>query len=149
MRVGSPAVAGDSHSRWINFWGARHLAAGAGKTLDIDTFTFDIARASTNGAASYFVRSSVDSYASNLSEAFNFIGTSAKTVTVDLTTFGTAFDNLSGDVEFRVYIHGRGNTTTSSGTYLDNVSFAGEAIPEPSAALLGAIGMLCLLRRRR
>jgi MYXO-CTERM domain-containing protein len=32
---------------------------------------------------------------------------------------------------------------------LDNVAVSVTAIPEPSAALLGGLGMLCLLRRRR
>jgi len=34
-------------------------------------------------------------------------------------------------------------------SYFDNINITGTAIPEPSAALLGAIGFLALLRRRR
>jgi hypothetical protein len=36
----------------------------------------------------------------------------------------------------------------SVGNFLDNVNFGVDAIPEPSAALLGSLGMLALLRRR-
>ncbi len=42
-----------------------------------------------------------------------------------------------------------GGSNTGRWIYLDNMTFTGEAIPEPSAALLGGIGMLALLRRRR
>lgn len=34
-------------------------------------------------------------------------------------------------------------------TFIDNVTLTGTVIPEPSSALLGGLGMLCLLRRRR
>lgn len=37
----------------------------------------------------------------------------------------------------------------ASTTLLGEVAFAGNAIPEPSAALLGAVGAIALLRRRR
>ncbi|NQX02797.1 hypothetical protein HQ447_19225 [bacterium] len=36
-----------------------------------------------------------------------------------------------------------------SGAFYDNVSFTAAAVPEPAAALLGGIGMLALLKRRR
>lgn len=36
-----------------------------------------------------------------------------------------------------------------SGAFYDNVSFTAAAVPEPAAALLGSLGMLALLKRRR
>jgi len=39
--------------------------------------------------------------------------------------------------------------TGRSPGYFDNISITGAAIPEPSTALLGSLGMLALLRRRR
>ena len=33
--------------------------------------------------------------------------------------------------------------------YLDNIAISGTIVPEPSAALLGGLGLLALLRRRR
>ena len=43
------------------------------------------------------------------------------------------------------------NTTSGydKATFLDSVSYKVDAVPEPSAALLGGLGMLALLRRRR
>ena len=48
-----------------------------------------------------------------------------------------------------------GNTSVTGGTAgtgtvrMDNVVINGTLVPEPSAALLGALGMIGLLRRRR
>lgn len=44
---------------------------------------------------------------------------------------------------------GGNNNSTSMYTWIDNVTLTGEVIPEPSAAVLGSLGLLCLLRRRR
>lgn len=44
---------------------------------------------------------------------------------------------------------GGNNNSTAMYTWIDNVTLTGTVIPEPSAAFLGGIGMLCLLRRRR
>lgn len=73
-------------------------------------------------------------------------GTSTSTATFDLT--GVSFQGLSGDVEFRFYIS---DNVDENGKInrLDNVSLTGDVIPEPSAALLGGLGLLALLRRRR
>jgi hypothetical protein len=52
-----------------------------------------------------------------------------------ITTTGDSYEVTSSDV---------GAQTQFAVTYTYT-----EAIPEPSAALLGGLGMLCLLRRRR
>jgi hypothetical protein len=44
---------------------------------------------------------------------------------------------------------GGNNNSTAMHTCIDNVTLTGTAIPEPSAAFLGGIGMPCPLRRRR
>ena len=45
---------------------------------------------------------------------------------------------------------GGNNLNTTMYTFIDNVTLTGTIVPEPSsAALLGVVGMLCLLRRRR
>lgn len=65
----------------------------------------------------------------------------------DLTSLA---DNILAPGEsatFRISFSGGTISNTDQITFLDNVAITG--IPEPTAALLGAIGMLGLLRRRR
>ncbi len=63
-----------------------------------------------------------------------------------LTTSNTATITTAGvyNVQFS---YGNAADTVDRTTYLDSVSYS--VVPEPSAALLGGLGMLCLLRRRR
>lgn len=42
-----------------------------------------------------------------------------------------------------------GATADGSGSRIDNVQFNANIIPEPSVALLGGLGLLAFLRRRR
>jgi hypothetical protein len=54
-------------------------------------------------------------------------------------------NNVAGGTDIRIgFWQG-----TSGAAGLDNVAVSVAAVPEPSAALLGGLGMLCLLRRRR
>lgn len=43
---------------------------------------------------------------------------------------------------------GGNNNTLTLHTFIDNVTLTGAVVPEPSSALLGDLGMLCLRRRR-
>lgn len=54
------------------------------------------------------------------------------------TVIFTLVDSAQGD-----------NKNTTLYTFIDNVTLTGTVIPEPGAALLGSLGMLVLLRRRR
>jgi hypothetical protein len=78
--------------------------------------------------------------------------------TTQIATFGFDFENdgnYSGasDKSFTINGSANGFTSTNSQLFLgggnglifDNISI----VPEPSAALLGALGVLCLVRRRR
>jgi hypothetical protein len=80
--------------------------------------------------------------------------------TVGVATFGTntftdasvSFTpSVSGDyfvgMRNRGFVPGTGANNNQSTVFFDNVRLV--AVPEPSAALLGGLGMLCLLRRRR
>jgi hypothetical protein len=58
---------------------------------------------------------------------------------VTITTAGT----------YNVRFATAGGAGDDKTTYLDSVSYKVDAIPEPSATLLGGFGILCLLRRRR
>lgn len=74
----------------------------------------------------------------------------ATTFTFDREDFGSALDDGSR-VWFRMVAltasPGSGGTFDLVG--IDNFSINASAVPEPSAALLGALGTLALLRRRR
>jgi hypothetical protein len=69
--------------------------------------------------------------------------TTWSTQTVDLSSI-TAADDLA-TLWLRVTFDGA--TTTSGNNRIDNIQI--NAVPEPAAALLGSIGLIALLRRRR
>ena len=57
---------------------------------------------------------------------------------------------LSSQDEFRVFEGGQGSATLLGRFTTSPIGFTGQlAVPEPSTALLGALGMFFLLRRRR
>jgi hypothetical protein len=75
---------------------------------------------------------------------------SPDTASFDLT--GLAFQDLTGSFEVRIYaLITPAFTPTARINRYDNVVLSGDvaAIPEPSTALLGGLGLLALLRRRR
>ena len=65
----------------------------------------------------------------------------------------TSFRNVNGNQydgsDFTDNALFRFRSTTNDDFYLDDVVISIEAVPEPSAALLGGLGLLALLRRRR
>ena len=63
-----------------------------------------------------------------------------------LTTSSTATITTAGIYNVQ-FAYGNAPDDVDRTTYLDSVSYS--VIPEPSAALLGGLGMLALLRRRR
>lgn len=106
--------------------------------IDYTDFVYT-SQASGTGPTSFAVRSSRDSFVAN-------IGTPvASGATISLT--GAAFQNITTATEFRVYGFG---ASSSAGTFsVNSFTFNGEVVPEPSTALLGGLGLLALLRRRR
>jgi len=153
--TGTTAAAAVSHG---NFW-SFSVTPVSGQMLNLTTLTFQTAHADTNTGAgagntavtmNFFVRSSVDGFAANVGDTFSqAYPTSFIDRTVNLS--GAAFQNLDSTVTFRLYVFESAEVDTNQGVRWDNVVLNGEvvAIPEPSAALLGGIGALLLLRRRR
>ncbi|MEM6821475.1 MAG: hypothetical protein AAF558_05995 [Verrucomicrobiota bacterium] len=109
-------------------------------SFNLTQLSFDHRSINNLGAgSSFFVRSSVDSFASDLaSYAGGSFGWTERTV--DLT--GGGFDSLAS-VTFRLYgvsqfsILGRGFA-------LDNVELQANAVPEPSALILSASALIIL-----
>lgn len=107
----------------------------------------------TTNTISFFVRSSVNSYASNIGGTASVTkdGNTAATYqrhSVDLSA--AEFQGLTSDVEFRLYIY-QTSSSSSDVARFDNLTLNGNvvAVPEPSVAILAGLGFLGLLRRRR
>lgn len=66
---------------------------------------------------------------------------------IDLSS-NSSFQNITGDVEFRIYFY---DTSTATDRYhaIDNLVLSTEVIPEPSVSLLAAAGALAMIRRKR
>lgn len=114
------------------------LGPTSGNNINFTNFVFS-SQASGTGPSTIFVRSSIDSFATDLGSPTAAGGT--------ISLAGASFQNVSTATEFRVYGFG---ASTSLGTFsINDFTFNGSVIPEPSAALLGGIGLIALLRRRR
>ncbi|HYE20234.1 MAG TPA: PEP-CTERM sorting domain-containing protein [Tepidisphaeraceae bacterium] len=107
--------------------------------------------------ASVAVKSSVGGFG----EADPTLGTFTKTVaggnggsgvldprSIDLTTFGDAFQGLAGPVEFRFYIFDDKDSNDQINR-LDSIVLSGDPVPEPATAGLLALGAVIGLARRR
>jgi hypothetical protein len=121
-----------------------------GDSLDFTSFTFDVAGRNSNSNSRYVLRASTDSYATTLGV------TGTVSLASDPSTWVSQNFTLSDDsilqgvtaaTTFRLYlIDNRGSTAH---ILIDNVIINATTVPEPGAALLGAVGFIALLRRRR
>lgn len=79
--------------------------------MDLTSLTFDAARGGSGTPRGYVLRSSIDSYANNITTAS--IGTVRPTFTsftIDLS--GASYQNLTSAVTFRIYAYSPGTTST-------------------------------------
>jgi hypothetical protein len=116
------------------------VTADPGYSLTLSSLTFDVGRA-FRGAKDYAVRSSADSFASNIVYADEAI--SQTVARQDVSLSGSQYDGLSA-VEFRIYFDDRNNNSASaSETFLDNVTLNGTvtAVPEPTIFTMLAGGL--------
>lgn len=130
------------------------VSANAGNTLNLTSLDFLARMATTNNGT---VRG-LEVWATTNGGPFSFAtGTPAfqlNSLTTDRNSSGTAISiDLSGaqyqnanSITFRVFNPG---TTGFHGLDLGDFTLNGTVIPEPSVALLGGLGLLGLLRRRR
>ncbi|MGJ8653766.1 MAG: PEP-CTERM sorting domain-containing protein [Opitutaceae bacterium] len=141
-------------------------------TFSLETLTFDISRA-IRGTNDYAIRTSVDSFASNLvyqnqstsetvaaqtvsfdlpTDFSGLSGTSVDTIADPLGTYTAGqFDGLS-TITFRIAIDDReSNNGGASATRLDNIVLNGTVVPEPStyALLAGCFALTSVMLRRR
>lgn len=135
-------------------------ASGYGITLDVtDSVTWDIgayAATGTTGGLTFYSKI----YISDTSDFSNILATSSVYSVATSTngtpasnttpTIGSSITNHTGPLYFGFAFGDNSGVGDKSGR-LDNILVNGtvSAVPEPSAALLGSLGMLMLLRRRR
>ena len=128
------------------------LTPNAGTPLSLSTLSFDYANYSTDGTyptEGFFVRSSVDSFAANTAAGVTSTAASAGAFATSTISLGAAaFQNLTGPVEFRVYVFD-GTTQATRGAVIDNITVTN--VPEPTtyAALLVGVGLAGAAYRRR
>ena len=100
--------------------------------------------------------SSVDGFSASEVLGTNTVSTTDNSNTViynnlDINLSGAAYQNIAGPLEFRIYLYDNEDTLTQPIHRIDNFTLNGAVavIPEPSAALISAMGLLALLGRRR
>ncbi len=115
-------------------------------SMDIRSIEADWSRGGTTAVRGWFVRSSLDSYASDLYSNQTPIGTATGLQHVGFNI--TGFTGLASAVTFRFYIY-----TDSTGRYMDfqNVQFNSHALAVPggAGAAVLATALMGLRRRRR
>ncbi len=116
--------------------------------LDLDQITFACRAATTGNGRDLQFRTSLDSIGSYLYENLNLLG---RTATPNWVGAHEPVINFT-DAKYK----GLTNTTVdfiwispAGGVDIDAIVLSGTIVPEPSTALLGALGGLLLLRRRR
>lgn len=115
-------------------------------SMDIRSIQADWSRGGTTAVRGWFVRSSLDSYATDLYSNQTPVSTPTGLQNASFDIAG--FTGLTAPVDFRFYIY-----TDSTGRYMDfqNVTFSTVAVPEPSSLLLlsaGFAGLMTCWRRR-
>ena len=161
--VDNPAAASPQNG---GSWQSEFRYSGGTQTISLDSISFDITRTnntgviattsdgllrqvlltaeySTDGGANWF----------NIEAAKTANITLSFTPNSDLTqtyTFASPLvvDHATTDLWIRFKAE---NAAESTGAYINihDMSFNGSVVPEPTTALLGSIGLLALLRRRR
>ena len=115
---------GSTYAEFANFtWGA---SGSANATTGVFSFQF------TEGTAGNAGVSVLSSNAASITKVAGFDGL------------------FTDNAKFR-FTYSDGGTSTANNVYVDSILITGspDFVPEPSAALLGGIGALLLLRRRR
>jgi hypothetical protein len=114
------------------------LDANPGYEIDFTDFVYTSQR--SNASISGFAfRSSLDGFTSDIG-APDFDGT-----TISLA--GSAFQNITDAIEFRFYAWGAGSTNNTFS--INDFTFNGTVVPEPTSAMAGLLLGAGLLRRRR
>lgn len=145
------------------------LTIPVGVTLDLTSITYDFTSAGLTGGdfTNARVFSNIDGSDDVIADTIGIIGvssngaTSGTGVLVSLATPDSNasngansndgdFDSLTNQtITFSMPLVRSAGTASNDFVDFDNITLNFEQVPEPSAALLGGLGLLALLRRRR
>lgn len=122
------------------------LTPDPGFALNLTSLTF-FASKNTNGADSWSLRSSLDSFGSDLGSGSGVFQGSPGAVSWTNPNVTFSLTNLTAPIEFRIYPF----AGTTGNFRLDDITLNGTvtAVPEPSGWLLGTFAALGLYLRRR
>jgi hypothetical protein len=140
-----------STDRWVQFnvGNSQHLDVGNGGVGIGIIFRVNGSAETTKGGASTWAADDLVTITltdtAGTGSAYNGNGSKA-TVSVGATNFGTVTLAQQTNAFLTFSAFNYGSDQFGLGTF-DNLSVS--LVPEPSAALLGGLGLLCLMRRRR
>lgn len=155
--AGTDEAAAIANAEYFSFT----VSANTGYELDLTSLTYTSLHNTTydqsatpDGSATmnFFVRSSVDGYATNVGSVFSQDWNTNDSRTITLSG-NSAFQDLTGDITFRLYAYESVELNTNQGARWDNVVLNGAvvAVPEPGAyaLLAGCLGLTWVMLRRR
>jgi len=110
------------------------VTPNAGNEFDLTELTFDTIHDLTLGGGigdpgatmSFFVRSSLDSFAANIGSIYTQAWNTTTPRTLDLS--GAAYQGIGTATEFRMYVHDSGIDLAQNGGRLDNISLLGTVV---------------------
>jgi len=141
----SAALALSNDSYW-----SMTVTAVSGQSLDVGTLSYEVGKGGASDPRGYFIRSSVDSFASNIAGTQLPTGSAVAPALATVDLSGNAGYQGLSSVEFRFY-----GWSPNTGRSVDwrNVTLEASSVPEPSGygviAGLGLLGFALVQRRRQ
>ena len=129
------------------------LTIAPGMTFDFTQLTFKLSATGSNYAEGFFVRSSLTGTTDLLSSTFSTVRTTDgafQQFNVDLSAV-TELQNVTSDVDFRIYFYNPDGLTLTNSDRLDKVQLTANVavIPEPSTYAMIGLGAVLLIGIQR
>jgi len=141
----SAALALSDNKHW-----SMTVTAVSGQSLDVGTLSYEVGKGGAPDPRGYFIRSSVDSFASDIAGTQLPTGSAMAPALATVDLSGNAGYQGLTSVEFRFYVWAPG---TGNSVDWRNVTLEANSVPEPSGygviAGLGLLGFALVQRRRQ